>query len=232
MEAPGIGLSGIVPALDYLIAANKKDFGDRVPDFESGKLDARGKRVAVIGGGDTAMDCVRTAMRQGAASVSCLYRRDRDNMPGSLREVANAEEEGVAFEWLTLPKAFLGRNDFEGVRISRMRLGLPDASGRKAPEEIKGGDFTLQAELAIMALGFDPENLPTLFGAPHLETTRWGTLKTDERTQKTSLPGVYAAGDIVRGASIVVWAIRDGRLAANAIHADLSAMALAKEAAE
>ena len=221
MEAPGIGLGGIVPALEYLIASNRKGLGDVVPAFDSGALDARNKHVAVIGGGDTAMDCVRTAMRQGALSVSCVYRRDRDNMPGSLREVANAEEEGVVFEWLTLPKAFKGRKDIEAVRIARMRLGLPDASGRKTPEEIKGADTALKADLAIMALGFDPEDLPAHFRAPELAVTRWGTLKADPNTLITNLDGVYAAGDIVRGASLVVWAIRDGRDAAASIHAYL-----------
>ena len=232
MEAPGIGLDGIVPALDFLIASNRKGLGDDVPDFDSGLLDAKDKNVTVIGGGDTAMDCVRTAMRQGAKSVTCVYRRDRDNMPGSLREVANAEEEGIIFEWLTLPKAFLGRDDIEGVRIARMRLGLPDASGRKMPEEIKGADATLKADLAIMALGFDPEDVRALFRTADLAVTRWGTIKADHKTLRTNLEGVYAAGDIVRGASLVVWAIRDGRDAAAAIHADLSARVRADEAAE
>ena len=234
MEAPGVGIGGVVPALDYLIASNRKGLGDAVPDFDSGLLDAKDKHVAVIGGGDTAMDCVRTAMRQGAKSVSCLYRRDRDNMPGSLREVSNAEEEGIVFEWLTLPKAFLGRDDIEGVRIARMRLGLPDVSGRKTPEEIKGADHTLRVDLAIMALGFDPEDLRAQFQAPELGVTRWGTVKTDVKTLQTNLEGVYAAGDIVRGASLVVWAIRDGRDAAAAIHAYLNdkAAALAAQAAE
>jgi glutamate synthase (NADPH) small chain len=232
LEAPGVGLGGIVPALDFLIASNRKGLGDDVPDFDSGLLDAKDKNVTVIGGGDTAMDCVRTAMRQGAKSVSCIYRRDRDNMPGSLREVANAEEEGIIFEWLTLPKAFLGRSDIEGVRIARMRLGLPDASGRKMPEEIKGADATLKADLAIMALGFDPEDVRALFRTTDLDVTRWGTIKTDHKTLRTNLEGVYAAGDIVRGASLVVWAIRDGRDAAAAIHADLSARVRTDEAAE
>jgi glutamate synthase (NADPH/NADH) small chain len=231
MEAPGIGLDGIVPALDYLIASNRKGLGDAVPQFDSGLLDAKDKHVAVIGGGDTAMDCVRTAMRQGAKSVSCLYRRNRENMPGSLREVANAEEEGVVFEWLTLPKAFFGREDIEGVRISRMRLGLPDATGRKMPEEIKGSETTLRIDLAIMALGFDPEDLPAHFRAPELAVTRWGTVKAEPDTLRTNLEGVYAAGDIVRGASLVVWAIRDGRDAAAAIHADLEKRAAAESAA-
>ncbi|MDE2181865.1 MAG: NAD(P)-dependent oxidoreductase [Alphaproteobacteria bacterium] len=218
IEAPGVGLDRIVPALDFLITANRKGFGDAVPEFDSGKLDARGKDVAVIGGGDTAMDCVRTAMRQGAKSVSCIYRRDRDNMPGSLREVANAEEEGVDFQWLTLPKAFLGIDNVEGVRIARMRLGLPDPSGRKAPEEIRGADFTMKADLVIKALGFDPEDLPAKFGVPELAVSKWGTLRVKPFTMMTSIDGVFAGGDITRGASLVVWAIRDGRDAAAAIH--------------
>jgi glutamate synthase (NADPH/NADH) small chain len=218
IDAPGMGLSRIVPALDYLIASNRKGLGDAVPEFDSGALNASGKSVAVIGGGDTAMDCVRTAIRQGARSVSCLYRRDRDNMPGSLREVANAEEEGVAFEWLTLPKAFLGMKNVEGVRIARMRLGVPDVSGRKTPEEIRGSDFTLEADLVIKALGFDPEDLPTLFNAPDLLIDRWGTLRTHHATQMTNLDGVFAGGDVTRGAALVVWAIRDGRDAATSMH--------------
>ncbi len=213
IEAPGVGLGRIVPALDFLIASNRKGLGDSVPEFESGALDANGKDVAVIGGGDTAMDCVRTAMRQGAKSVSCIYRRDRDNMPGSLRVVSNADE---------------------GVRISRMRLGLPDASGRKMPEEVKGADFTLHADLVIKALGFDPEDLPALFEAPNLAVTRWGTLKAAPPSLATNIDGVYAAGDVVRGASLVVWAIKDGRDAAASIHKylELKAENAALEAAE
>jgi glutamate synthase (NADPH/NADH) small chain len=172
--------------------------------------------VVVIGGGDTAMDCVRTAIRQGATSVKCLYRRDRANMPGSQREVQNAEEEGVEFVWLTAPKGFAG-NPVEGVMVQRMRLGEPDSGGRQMPEIIEGADYVEAAELVIMALGFEPEDLPTEWSAPDLSVTRWGTVKADFRSHATSLPGVYAAGDIVRGASLVVWAIRDGREAAEAI---------------
>jgi glutamate synthase (NADPH/NADH) small chain len=217
IEAPGVGASGIVKALDYLTASNRKGFGDDVPGFDSGELNASGKRVVVIGGGDTAMDCVRTAIRQGALSVKCLYRRDRANMPGSQREVANAEEEGVEFVWLSAPKGFTGGRDVEGVMVQKMRLGAPDATGRQSPEVIEGADYVEPADLVIQALGFEPEDLPTLWGAPELKVTRWGTIKADFRTHETSLPGVYAVGDIVRGASLVVWAIRDGREAAEAI---------------
>jgi glutamate synthase (NADPH/NADH) small chain len=217
LAAPGRGLGGIVPALDYLTASNRKGFGDEVPAFDDGTLDAAGKRVVVIGGGDTAMDCVRTAVRQGAASVKCLYRRDRANMPGSRREVANAEEEGVEFVWLSAPRGFAGGARVTGVMVQRMRLGAPDATGRQVPEVIEGADYVEPADLVVMALGFDPEEIPTLWGVPGLAVTRWGTIRADFRSHATSLPGVYAAGDIVRGASLVVWAIRDGREAAEAI---------------
>lgn len=228
LQAPGVGAEGIVRALDYLTASNRKSFGDDVPEFDSGELDAEGKRVVVIGGGDTAMDCVRTAIRQGAESVKCLYRRDRDNMPGSQREVANAEEEGVEFVWLSAPKGFQG-DEVNGVIVQKMRLGQPDASGRRSPEEIEGATYTEDADLVIMALGFEPEALPTLWETPELEVTRWGTIKADFRTHETALPGVYAVGDIVRGASLVVWAIRDGREAADAIIERFTASAVAAE---
>ena len=218
---PGAGLSGIEAALDYLTASNRKSFGDDVPDYDNGRMNAAGKRVVVIGGGDTAMDCVRTAVRQGAVSVKCLYRRDRANMPGSQREVANAEEEGVEFVWLSAPRGFLGEGHVSGVRVARMRLGAPDVSGRQMPEEIEGADYTEEADLVIKALGFEPEDLPTLWGEEALPVTRWGTVKTSFATHETSLDGVYAVGDIVRGASLVVWAIRDGREAADAILARL-----------
>ncbi len=222
---PGAGLAGIVPALDYLTASNRKGLGDAVPAFDDGRLNAAGKRVIVIGGGDTAMDCVRTAVRQGAVSVQCLYRRDRANMPGSMREVRHAEEEGVEFVWLSAPEAFVGDRHVAGVRAVRMHLGLPDATGRQQVEPITGSSFTLEADLVIKALGFDPEDLPRMFNAPELALTRWGTLKIDHRTMMTSLPGVFAAGDIVRGASLVVWAIRDGRDAATGIHRYVQATA-------
>ena len=218
---PGAGLAGIVPALDYLTTSNRQGLGDAVPEFDNGSLNAAGKNVVVIGGGDTAMDCVRTAVRQGAKSVKCLYRRDKANMPGSMREVKNAEEEGVEFVWLAAPEAFLGDTHVTAVRAARMHLGLPDASGRQSVEPIAGGHFTLPADLVIKALGFDPEDLPQAFGEADLTVTRWGTLKVDNRTFMTGLPGVFAAGDIVRGASLVVWAIKDGRDAASQIHAYL-----------
>ena len=229
LGGPGSGADGIVKALDYLTASNRKSFGDEVSEFDSGKLNAEGKKVVVIGGGDTAMDCVRTAIRQGAESVKCLYRRDRANMPGSQREVQNAEEEGVQFEWLTAPKGFTG-DPVNGVIVERMRLGLPDATGRQMPEVIEGSDYIEHADIVIKALGFEPEELPTLWGVPELDVTRWGTIKAEFTTGATALPGVYAVGDIVRGASLVVWAIRDGRDCAEAVLRQLNgASAVAAE---
>ncbi|MFM9979216.1 MAG: NAD(P)-dependent oxidoreductase [Sphingomonadaceae bacterium] len=229
IKAPGVGANGVVDALAYLIASNRKSFGDAVPAFDDGLLNAAGKTVVVIGGGDTAMDCVRTAVRQGAASVKCLYRRDRANMPGSQREVANAEEEGVEFVWLSAPEAFGSGTEgwVNDVRTTRMRLGAPDASGRRAPEPDPGSEFVLSADLVIKALGFDAEDLPKMFGSPDLGVTRWGTLRVDHKTMMTSLDGVFAAGDIVRGASLVVWAIRDGRDVSEHMHAYLKAKAAA-----
>lgn len=231
LAGPGAGLKGIVQALDYLTASNRKGLGDAVPEFDSGELDARGKRVIVVGGGDTAMDCVRTAVRQGATSVKCLYRRNRENMPGSQREVANAEEEGVEFVWLSAPKGFVGDDRVTGVKVARMRLGAPDVTGRQQPEEIPDAVHTEEADLVIKALGFEPEDLPRLWGVEGLEVTRWGTIRADFRNKRTSLDRVYAVGDIVRGASLVVWAIRDGREAAESILADFDAR-MARIAAE
>jgi glutamate synthase (NADPH/NADH) small chain len=229
LAGPGAGADGIVKAIDYLTASNRHGFGDQVPEFSNGNLNADGKRVVVIGGGDTAMDCVRTAVRQGATSVKCLYRRDRVNMPGSLRETQNAEEEGVEFVWLTAPKGFSG-TPVSGVMVQKMRLGLPDATGRQSPEVIEGADYVEPADLVIKALGFEPEDLPKLWDVDGLEVTRWGTIRADFETGKTSLPRVYAVGDIVRGASLVVWAIRDGRDCAAAILAELDeAKAIAAE---
>jgi glutamate synthase (NADPH/NADH) small chain len=226
-KAPGIGLDGIVPALDYLTASNRKGLGDDVPEFDGGALDAKGKRIVVIGGGDTAMDCVRTAVRQGAKSVSCVYRRDKANMPGSQREVANAEEEGVDFKWLSAPEAFVGDGAVTGVRCQKIHLGVPDATGRQTPQVVDGSSFTIECDMAIKALGFDPEDLPKLFGADGLEVSRWGTVKIDFRSMMTTLDGVFAAGDIVRGASLVVWAVRDGRDVAERMHTYLENKAAA-----
>ncbi len=232
VSVPGGGSAGVTAALPYLIAANRADLGD-APGQNADLLHAKGKDVVVVGGGDTAMDCVRTAVRQGARSVTCLYRRDRENMPGSFREVNNAEEEGVRFEWLAAPRSLHGDAEgVSGVRAIRMRLGSPDATGRRAPEEVPGADFDLPAQMVIKALGFDPEELAAQWSAPELKVSKWGTVKANLSTMMTSMDGVFAAGDIVRGASLVVWAIRDGMDAATAIDAHLMAKARPLIAAE
>jgi glutamate synthase (NADPH/NADH) small chain len=231
IAVPGAQLEGVVPALDYLIASNRKGFGEPVAAFDSGALNADARNVVVIGGGDTAMDCVRTAVRQSTRSVTCLYRRDRANMPGSAREVAYAEEEGVEFAWLTAPEAFLGERAVAAVRAQAMRLGAPDAERRRAPVSADSPPFDIPADLVIKALGFDVDDVPTLFDVPDLELSEAGTLAVDWETMATNLDGVYAAGDIVRGASLVVWAIRDGRVAAEAIDRHIQAKAGAAAAA-
>ncbi len=228
MNIPGQDLANIFPAMEFLTASNKKGLGDKVELFDNGTLNAEGKNVVVIGGGDTAMDCVRTAVRQKAKSVKCLYRRDRKNMPGSVREVGNAEEEGVEFIWLTSPKSFIGKKSVSEVEVSKMILGEPDSSGRKKPIVQSGSEFKIPADLVIKSLGFDPENLPKLFGSEDLIVSRWGTIKIDLRSMQTNLDGVFGAGDIVRGASLVVWAIRDGRDAAIQIEKYLQSKATKK----
>ena len=229
IEVEGSNLGNIFPAMEFLTASNKKGLGDKVKKFEDGTLNTEGKDVVVIGGGDTAMDCVRTSIRQNAKSVKCLYRRDKENMPGSLREVTNAEEEGVEFVWLSSPKKFQGINKVENVITNKIILGEPDDSGRRKPEVQKNSDFSLKADIVIKALGFDPEDLPKLFGCDELQVTRWGTIKTDFDTMETNIPGVFAAGDIIRGASLVVWGIKDGRDAAISIKIFLEKSELKKE---
>ena len=228
IEISGSNLENIFPAMDFLTASNRKGLGDKVELFDKGILNSEKKDVVVIGGGDTAMDCVRTSVRQNAKSVKCLYRRDRENMPGSAREIANAEEEGVEFIWLSSPKEFLGTNKIERLIVNKIKLGDPDESGRKKPEIQKDSEFNLKADMIIKALGFDPENLPKLFRSEDLQVTKWGTLKTDFDTMETNLEGVFAAGDIIRGASLVVWGIKDGRDAALSIEKYLKIKSLQK----
>lgn len=226
LDNPGAELDNIVPALEFLTVSNKVSLGDKVAAFDDGSLNAKGKKVVVIGGGDTAMDCVRTSIRQGAESVKLLYRRDRKNMPGSQREVAHAEEEGVEFVWQAAPEKFVGKGGkVTAVTAVKIHLGVADATGRQTPQVIAGSEHDIPADLVIKALGFDPEDLPNLFGEPALKTSRWGTVVVDKHTMMTNLDGVFAAGDIVRGASLVVWAIKEGRDAAAQMHAYVQAKA-------
>ncbi len=231
VETEGNNLKNIFPAMDFLTASNRKGLGDKVKLFDDGTLNAENKKVIVIGGGDTAMDCVRTAVRQKAKSVKCLYRRDKENMPGSAREVENAIEEGVEFMWLSSPKKFLGNKEVDSVEVQKMKLGEPDSSGRRKPINIQDANYKLDADMVIKALGFDPENIPKLFNSENLSVSKWGTIKIDLKTMETNLKGVFAAGDIVRGASLVVWAIRDGRDAAVEIEKYLNSIQSKKEVA-
>jgi len=224
----GSNLKNIFPAMDFLIASNRKGLGDKVEKFDNGILNAQNKNIVVIGGGDTAMDCVRTAIRQNAKSVKCLYRRDKENMPGSAREVSNAEEEGVKFIWLSNPKKFKGEEKVSSVVVEKMKLGIADSSGRKKPEPILNSDYDIDADMVIKALGFDPENLPKLFNHPELLVSKWGTIKINLKSMETNIKGIFAAGDIVRGASLVVWAIKDGRDVAKSIQSYLQLKKLNK----
>ena len=217
IDIKGSDLGNIFPAMEFLTTSNKKGLGDKVENFENGTLNAKDKNVVVIGGGDTAMDCVRTAVRQKAKTVKCLYRRDKENMPGSAREVANAEEEGVEFVWLSSPKEFIGKNKVEKVLVNKMKLGDPDDGGRRKPIIDEGSEYEIETDIVIKSLGFDPEDLPKLFNEKDLQVSKWGTIKIDFDTMETNLKGVFAAGDIVRVASLVVWAIKDGRDVAESI---------------
>ncbi len=225
LALPGCGAGGVIEALPYLINANRRELGDKVEAST-----AHGKHVVVIGGGDTAMDCVRTAVREKAKSVTCLYRRDEGNMPGSARETKNAKEEGVQFKWLSAPQSL---HDKDGhvtrLRATRMRLGLKEVSRRQSVSPIKNSSFDIKADMVIQALGFTPENMHTL--CPDLRLTRFDTIKAHPVRFSTNIDGVFAAGDIVRGASLVVWAIREGRDAAAAIDSYLSAQMAALAAA-
>ena len=228
IEIPGSNLKNIFSAMKFLTASNRKGLGDKVELFDNGTLNTQNKDVVVIGGGDTAMDCVRTAIRQKAKSVKCLYRRDRENMPGSAREVANAIEEGVEFIWQTGPKKFIGDKTIKEVQVNKMNLGLADSSGRRKPEIEENSEYNIKADIVIKSLGFDPENLPELFSTPNLLVSRWGTIKIDLDTMQTNIDGIFVAGDIVRGASLVVWAIKDGRDAAENINKYLKKQILEK----
>lgn len=227
----GQKLKGIHAAMAYLTASNRVGLGDHVAEYENGQLNAKDKHVVVIGGGDTAMDCVRTAIRQGAKSVKCLYRRDRKNMPGSAREVAHAEEEGVKFIWLSAPVALIGKTKVTAVETNDMKLGPADASGRQTPQTVPNSKAVHKADMVVLALGFEPEDLPQNFEAPDLNVTRWGTLRVNKQSMMTNLDGVFAAGDIVRGASLVVWAIKEARDASMAIHRYLKEKAFSSQVA-
>ncbi len=200
-------------AMDFLTSIQQKVFEEpRVQD-----IDVKEKRVVVIGGGDTAMDCVRTSLREKARTIKCLYRRDADNMPGSRKEYINAKEEGVEFEFYASPKALITNESGEVIAIEmvKTKLGEPDSSGRQRVEEIAGSEYQVDADIVIFALGFDTIEYPFL-ASNGIETDKWGGIIVDENYE-TSMAGIYAGGDCHRGADLVVTAVRDGRDAAKAM---------------
>ena len=208
-------INNSLPALDFLIESNKVGLGDAPSSNKN--LSAKDKHIVVIGGGDTAMDCVRTAIRQKAREVTCLYRRNKENMPGSAREVLNAEQEGVKFNWLSVPSKIISQDkSASSLAYKVAALGEADETGRRKPIDT-GVEKQIKSDLIIQALGFEPEDLNQHFGTD-LEVTSWNTIKVDFKKFQTSNPKVFAAGDIVRGASLVVWAIHDGREVAKSIH--------------
>jgi glutamate synthase (NADPH/NADH) small chain len=209
---PGEDLEGVHPALSYLIENVRPMLGLET----AGHIDLRGKCVVVLGGGDTAMDCNRTAIRQGAARVTCVYRRDRENMPGSRREVANAEEEGVHFLWNRQPVGLHGGDRVEAVEVVETRLGGPDHRGRRRPEPVPGTEEQIPADAVVIAFGFKPSP-PDWLAAFGIRTDQRGRVEAPAAAPfpyQTANPKVFAGGDMVRGSDLVVTAIAEGRDAA------------------
>ncbi len=217
LDIPGAELEGIFPALPFLIEKNA-GAKSNIPTIR-----VAGKRVVVLGGGDTAMDCLRTALRCHALEAVCLYRRDLDNMPGSRKEYNNAVEEGARFHFLTNPLELIGnaQGRVVEVRCAQMKLGEPDAQGRRKPYPVSGSEFSLPADVVLVAFGFDPVTYPPESDLSRVAVNDWGGMAVDDN-QMTSLPKVFAGGDLVRGANLVVYAVRDGRRAAQGIHRFLS----------
>ncbi len=199
----------VVNAIDFLRDIQAKLFGQKTTPM----VDVSGKKVVVIGGGDTAMDCVRTSLREGAASVSCIYRRDEGNMPGSKKEFYNANEEGVEFTFLATPKAInIADGKVSGVTFAKMELGEKDESGRQRVQEVAGSEFEVEADVVILSLGFSHQEMPFADKAG-ISLNKWGGFEVKENYE-TSKAFVYAGGDCVRGADLAVTAARDGRTAA------------------
>ncbi len=215
---PGEDLPGVYKALDYLIGNIKKLEGWL--EDENEYIDLKGQRVVVLGGGDTTMDCTRTAIRQGATEVYCVYRRDEENMPGSPAEVRNAKEEGVQFKFNRTPVEVVGNGKVEGIKVVQTRLGEPDENGRRRPEPIPGSEEIIPCDAVVVAFGFKP-NPPAWFQDFGIETENWGGVKTagedSDYPFQTTNPKVFSGGDMVRGSSLVVHAVNEGRKAAEGI---------------
>lgn len=215
MNIPGENLLGVYSANEYLTRVNLMK-GFRFPEFDTPV--PRARRAAVIGGGNVAMDAVRTALRLGAEQATIFYRRSRAEMPARVEEVKHAEEEGIVFNFLTVPVRFLGndRGQLRGMVLQRLALGEPDSSGRPRPVPIPGSEFEVEVDLAVVAIGQSPNPL-LIKQLPGLKLGRWGNVEVDFQTMATSLPGIYAGGDAVRGGATVILAMGDGRRAARAI---------------
>ena len=214
---PGEDLPGVFDALPFLISNVNRRLGFEKDASEF--IDMSGQRVVVLGGGDTAMDCNRTSIRQGAESVTCVYRRDEANMPGSRKEVANAKEEGVKFEFNRQPIEVVGTDKVEGVKFVTTQLGEPDANGRRRPEPIPGSEEVIPADRVLIAFGFRPSPQPW-FAEYGIETDEGGLIKApadQSCAYQTTNPKIFAGGDMVRGSDLVVTAIAEGRGAAQGI---------------
>jgi glutamate synthase (NADPH/NADH) small chain len=214
---PGEELDGVYDALPFLISSVNRNLGfeKSADDF----IGVKGKKVVVLGGGDTAMDCNRTSIRQGAKSVVCAYRRDEANMPGSRREVQNAKEEGVKFMFNRQPVAIVGDGAVKGVKVVKTQLGAADANGRRRPEVIEGSEEVLEADVVLVAFGFNPSPAQWFSGAS-VDVNDWGGVVAAEEQQfafQTSNPKIFAGGDMVRGSDLVVTAVWEGRQAAEGI---------------
>ncbi|MBY6209958.1 FAD-dependent oxidoreductase [Microbulbifer agarilyticus] len=214
---PGEDLPGVYDALPFLISNVNRNMGweKSAEDF----ISVEGQRVVVLGGGDTAMDCNRTSIRQGAQRVSCAYRRDEENMPGSRREVANAKEEGVNFLFNRQPVGIVGDGKVEGVKVVTTQLGEPDENGRRRPEVVPGSEEVIPADIVLVAFGFRPSPAEW-FGDHNIEVADWGGVVAPEKQEykfQTSNEKVFAGGDMVRGSDLVVTAIWEGRQAAEGI---------------
>ncbi|TMB95925.1 MAG: NADPH-dependent glutamate synthase [Chloroflexi bacterium] len=215
MRIEGEELGNIYQATEFLVRGNLEP--DQLPENMREPLDIESKRVLVVGGGDTSMDCVRTAIRLRAASVTCMYRRTEAEQKGREEERKHAREEGVEFMYLTVPTKFGGEDGrVTAAECLRMQLGAPDDSGRRRPEPIPGSEFSLPVDVVVLAIGYEPDELLEKT-TPGLRTTAWKTVRVDEDYQ-TTRPGVFAGGDTVNGADLVVTAMADGRRAAEAIH--------------
>jgi glutamate synthase (NADPH/NADH) small chain len=217
LDIPGADLSGVFHALPFLIQQNLKEGSD------GSRIEVEGKRVVVFGGGDTAMDCLRTAIRSGAREAICVYRRDFENMPGSRREYANAVEEGARFMFLTNPVGLSGdgRGAIAEAQCVKMELGEADAKGRRKPRSIPGSEFVIPVDVVLIAYGFDPMPIFAAGNSDNIEVNNWGGVVVDGN-KMTSVPGIFAGGDLVRGPDLVVRAVGDSRKAAAGINRYLS----------